>query len=880
MDLLLRVCVTIVLGQAAPSASAPASQPDSERVIRFFDFDETRLGNFEETPMRWTRRTGRGFPRYQSARFDRQVGHSAPPSLRLSVQGGSVATTYEGDDIPARPQCMYRVLGWVRLDRLHYARAVLSAQFVDDAAHPLANTQRRVEIGGVATSAAEPTANDGTWRLLSLDLPAAPESAKCIHIGCAVMQSAAADDLPRRIDRQDLSGGAWFDDIVVLRMPRLEFTCDSPTGVFTFADPATLRVRVSDVDPAGITARVDVTQWGGERAATRPLRISTVINPPEPLALPELRPGWYRASLIVDCGQLQLLRQTLSFAVLPQGPPAAATIASPLGTLLDAPSGASWPLLREALRRLHVGCAKVPLWSKHVTPADVVRGDPAMDSALHDLRDDGVRIVALLAQPPAALASQFEPGRRSLLDVLSSDPARWRPYLALPIARYGGVVTAWQIGPDSPAADPTDPRLADVVKRVQDELSPLIGPSGIVVAMSCLRPLPAGLVKGASVCVSVPAAVTSGNLPEQLSAPGIREASGRWAMLTGDGGADDEGASLALAEFARRIIVARAAGVEQVYVPQPWRVATPGRLEPTPEFLVVRALARALAGATAATWLPAPDGATGLLFGRADGTSVLTAWTNAGDGAEWEIPWSLGTDAVAYDMLGRPIDAAQNRPLRVASTPVIVMPVNGDLLRQQMAVRLEGPPLPMNGEVQARTVIVRNELAQALNATLRLSPPSGWTIKPREWPLRLEPGQEARTPISIRIPTYVAGGDYHVAGRLVPQGKDGIDVSVSLRITLAAPGIEARAWLQRVDDRLLIRQRVVNRGEKPLNARAFLVAPGTARQARAIRELRVGDGVWLEFALADASRLRGQPIRLTVESLDGAVRHNQVLNAP
>src|SRR5207248_2743908 len=74
------------LGQPATRSSGTEpliSSRIERRVVKSFDFDESRLGNFELTPMNWSRHVGEGFPRYLQARFDRAVGHTAAPSLRL-----------------------------------------------------------------------------------------------------------------------------------------------------------------------------------------------------------------------------------------------------------------------------------------------------------------------------------------------------------------------------------------------------------------------------------------------------------------------------------------------------------------------------------------------------------------------------------------------------------------------------------------------------------------------------------------------------------------------------------------------------------------------------------------------------------------------------
>src|SRR5277367_4456118 len=87
---------------SATSAIAPAAAPTSQptppsvasagsRILHTFDFDDTKLGNFESTPMFWRKVVGRGFPVYASGVFDHDVFRSEHTSVRLDIDSGSAA---------------------------------------------------------------------------------------------------------------------------------------------------------------------------------------------------------------------------------------------------------------------------------------------------------------------------------------------------------------------------------------------------------------------------------------------------------------------------------------------------------------------------------------------------------------------------------------------------------------------------------------------------------------------------------------------------------------------------------------------------------------------------------------------------------------------
>ena len=73
------VCALIVpaMGQSEP-ASKPAADESLQprpsiagrRVVRRFDFDERRFGNYDPVPMRWKQGDQAGFPPYLEGKFD------------------------------------------------------------------------------------------------------------------------------------------------------------------------------------------------------------------------------------------------------------------------------------------------------------------------------------------------------------------------------------------------------------------------------------------------------------------------------------------------------------------------------------------------------------------------------------------------------------------------------------------------------------------------------------------------------------------------------------------------------------------------------------------------------------------------------------------
>src|SRR6185369_9635198 len=91
------------------------------RVLRTFDFEESKLGHFEATPMYWSKVIGRGYPAYSSGRFDRSVFRSSNTSIMLRTDGGSVAYRFAPPPekaIPIQANTDYYILAFVRTSAL------------------------------------------------------------------------------------------------------------------------------------------------------------------------------------------------------------------------------------------------------------------------------------------------------------------------------------------------------------------------------------------------------------------------------------------------------------------------------------------------------------------------------------------------------------------------------------------------------------------------------------------------------------------------------------------------------------------------------------------------------------------------------------------
>ncbi len=117
----------------------------------------------------------------------------------------------------------------------------------------------------------------------------------------------AADDLLRF--RQDVAGAAWFDDLVVSRVPQLKVTRGEASGVYYVGQPITFRALALDpaagdlVSAAAVRDATGATVWRavGERSVAASEGGIDAIN--FEFDVDPLPPGWYEAEIVVAGGR-------------------------------------------------------------------------------------------------------------------------------------------------------------------------------------------------------------------------------------------------------------------------------------------------------------------------------------------------------------------------------------------------------------------------------------------------------------------------------------------------------------------------------------------------------------------------------------------------
>jgi hypothetical protein len=757
-----------------PSSDALVSSRLENRIIKSFDFDERKLGNYESMPRFWRQIRENGYPRFLEPCFDYDVGHTAPPSLRFSLAGGNLGAAYLAKDIDIHPNADYQITAWIRPSGLVHARAYVTAYYLDHALRKIEDSERQSAFVRGAGS-------DEPWVEVTIHLPRGYENARWLGLSCRLEQmserSVDPDEL-RPIFYRDIHATAWFDDISVLRLPRLTLQLDAPGNVFLAEQALQCVARVADIDGAELEASLDISDAEGRSIETRPVPVVGLDDPGPRLTMPDLSAGWYHVLLSVRVGEVAALTREQSFIRVS---PALAVFDGKrrgFGVIID-PSPALPASVQESLlEALCPGLVKVPLWKRDMPDEAIIKGDPHLDDLLRVLYGRGMTLVGTLEEPPETLARLCGHPKMSLLDVLGSPPDQWRPYLAFIIARYGPQIHAWQIGGEDAPAATGDRRMTTALANVRAELQPLIGPSDLVAPQSLLQQTPAvGAAKADIISFTSPPYVSASGLAGQLATAEGSAPLRRWVTI--EPPPDRYARDIRLSELARRIMTARESGVEAVFMRQPWSINANDdavSVAPNEDFIIYRTVAQALGSLKPDVPIWVDHGVRARLFvDDADQVGAIAVWTDSGQAGSAQAVLDIGTAARRIDMWGNVNDlsaAKGGREFVVETMPAIIAPVSVPRARALAGFAVLEPNFEAVVQEQHRMVVLTNPRTSKLHGELRLQAPAGWRLEPGKIIVDVAPLSQAKIDVAFHIPGNQAAGDYALQARLMIEGDE------------------------------------------------------------------------------------------------------------
>jgi hypothetical protein len=877
----------------SPPAAAPAVGA-SDRIVHRFDFNERPEGNLEDVPKYWEPFRPPGFPRFAIGSFDSAVGRLAPPSFHLSSSGRDVAYQYAGPDARVRADTEYRIEGYIRPDRLARARVCLSAHFVDEYGQPLLGTMVRTRYIGGPDESAE-------WVGVELYLASAPANATSVGLIAWVLQESTWNTgamLRRHISPVDVHGGAWFDDITIYRLPRVELGTGTPGNVLAADDPRALKIVLADADGGGLSARLSISDADGEPVADHVLS-SSAEDRGRSIRVPVgmLKPGLYHARLDVGGGVNVVVSRTLSFMLLP---PMLRSIAEglsrPFGVVID-------PRLRtdresefELLARHSVRSVKLPIW----TGLDEESADPrsqisnlksrrATARFLQDLVKNRFLLTGVLWGPPIRdLKSQISNHgayQQPLIDLLAGDRSDWESALAAEVAPTASMIRWWQIGPDGESAFDHADLFGAAVSQMREALRTYITVPRIGAPASASDDLVEAKLPVEQVTLSIPAGVDPNALSDQirsLKAAGYEHVSAYVAPLP----ADQYGRLPRLGEWARRLIGARHAGADVVYAPQLWRSRATSQgmvTEPMEEYLILRTVGELLSDATPGPSVRIADGVHCEAFELPDSV-VLAIWDDGSPPEGRDFAMQLGQASRQVDLWGQstPLsrDDAGRQVVRLSDLPIFVDGVEPWLIDLMTSIAIDPPRVESGTELMRQSLAIGYRGSQPVSGQGMLVPPDGVELSPRTFAFTARPNQPQRIPFEVRYAHNAPAGRKDFVARItLMQPPYYLEVPLSVDLGLSDVEVTGTAVVERGD--LILRHVIHNHSSNVLSFRSTAAAPGRERQYRPITNLVPGDTQTVVYRFHNGTELIGRRVYLALRELnDGPRQHNLELVVP
>jgi hypothetical protein len=924
-------------------ASRPASglaeddpSADAQQIIRHFDFDERKFGNFEELPRDWGLLTGAGLPHYSRATIDPNVGCAAAPSVRFDLEGGNIGLAYEGDDIRVTPTADYRVVVSVRTQGLRHARTFLCAYFVDRGGDALPGTHRISRLTPPIhreEAAADAGGADGGCTMVDVVLTETPAAAYALRMELWLVQdeawrtpdTAAVDP----IQREDVAGTAWFDDLTVFRIPQVRLELSAPGGVIVAGQSAKLNLMVQNPAPEPIDATLDLVTADGTVTTTFEAHAQRRGVLSQSFPLPALPPGEYRVHLHARSKSTRLLEREIGFTVVSLLPDTGVRYGH-FGVSLPRHPGADAGAWLATLSELRVGAAKltvpmVPNLTRRdeVTYFDTLRELAAM-LAGRQVDVCGVMVGPIDETERTTLTA------RQLASPHEEIPAR----IGGALAKLSGLITTWQLGDerteirsrsawdagavaalaagfdrfvtlprfvlpgavrDSRHADPAlqavlaPPRPAggaptsapsngegsNPVQAADVGALDLTTPPGIE-GLSLLAP--DGLSARSTVW-----ALAFLREEEARSAAKIRPYGRlhRWVQYPSLAGAapgrfqSDED----LVELAQKVVLTRAAGVERAYWPAPIEyrdAAGVAGWQPTPEYPILRTLFHFLSGRELVRVVNLPEESVGLLFaGPTD--AVLVAWTQAVGPARMVSLYDLGEAAKGWDVWGRPqtVERADQRSrFSVSRMPLIISNVNRPLVELQAGLTMGPPSFQPTDSSPLITVEFENPYPEPLIARGELVAPRDWTLTPSEFEVVLKPGERAVNEIAVTLPPIPFASQDELTLFLNLRRPEQRTLIFRQPAAIGLNDVRVSVDTTWRGGALIVRHTVQNLSKDVLSFTSYCQAPGYRRQEGAFLRIVPGDARSQEYIFPGAARLTGMEMVLGLEEIGGLRRLN------
>ncbi len=906
------VSVSVAQTRTPPVAGDFASRPIlSEQAelytrVKHFDFDERKLGNYEDTPMHWIQQRGDGLPAlYARGQLDDELGRTAAPSFRLDIATGNVGYEYRHLDLTVVPESDYSLVGYIRADKLKFAGAFVAAYFSDRFGEPIAGSHRVSPIVRATGRDPEP------WQRVTVDLPGESPLAYTLRLQFWILQDSAwRGPDPRQIDpieRRDVYASAWFDDFSIYRLPRVNLRLSNPAGLVGPGCREDIVVDVNNATSQPLQLALTVRDENGRPHHTKRFEVQPMISPSDFVPddspttratsggeltltaleqrqgaavhepLPDLAPGFYSAELCVLGGEKPLLTRRTNFAVLPPLPGVDLRYLD-LGVDLGLWHRSDVAGLTGLLGGLGCGAIKIG-----VPMVGDIEGHEKnayfrqLGALLRGLAENRIDVTGVMLVPPSTTETESDNSAREL--VASGD--EWRELFGPILARFGALLPTWQLGAEAIELHGAQLWKPADVDRVRRHLRTFVSIPRLVIP----QPITAVSPPGDDIrSVWVPSNLPTRTLPRVLDFLVGDNTASCWLQFAASTDRDLNEARR-ISDLARRLVLAKALGPGRIFVPAPFELSDRGgqpAWQPTKDYLVYRTLFHYLSGKTAVMATTSTPNALAIIFQGPD-SSCLIAWSWQESAAAEPVQLYLGPNPHAVTLWGkrRPLEVKEGRTqIPVGSTPLILDSLHTPLALLQTSYRVHPTYVQLHTREPRPIVTFRNPYDQPLTGEIRLTPPGDWQVMPVQQRFTLAPGEVFTEPLTLTLPPRQIAQTHNLDVHLILHTPEAAELHFpeSLIVGLRDVGLDALVYWEGSD--LILKQSLMNLSDKTVSFNAYCDPPHRAREERFFNKVAPGEIAEQTYVFPNARYLAGRRIPMGIVEIDGPRHLNQFAEVP
>ena len=882
----------IVTAILAAALGAPTEEGFTESVdVYVCDFEHSDQAgrdadiNYDHWPDRWTRRYGRSFPKYLKMQIAPDPEVSGNHAFAIELNGGGAEAYSPRADVGS--MFSYRLRARLKTEKLKHDSAFVSITFYDADETPLESyfSDRFTTTQG--------------W--VEIDIgPITPTNPKVRYAKIGVHV--------RPGEKMDIWGRVLFDDIRLMRLPRMQLQANRSFHYYENASDVEVSCHISGIHDTNPTVRFELFDVYGNRMKDEsfPLKLVELASPsseaeraeqggprrrkargasveeeqaewgshrgyesrqswrPE---LPANALGYYEVRASIHDGERLILERDLSFVVARPFSGAKKGVFGWSVRAIDGPVSLRQLARLSEIAGLH--WIKLPVWfGDNLELADEIAWFAERMSA------NGVELVGVM-DSPTPTDPQQEGNAKPPIALVFAEEDNWKPLINPVMTRLSLKMRWWQLGADDDVSYVGFPDLAKRIGIIKNYLERFGQEVRLGFSWPWIheRPDEQGRTWSfTSYYADMP--LTPDEL--QLSLHGLKEQKAdRWATLTplhpANYSVDARARDLVL-----RMLEAKISGASAIFADAPFHPET-GLVRPdgTPGAMLLpwRTVTQLVSGTEYVGSIQMPNGSHNLVLSDGE-NALMVVWS---DSPTDEVLY-LGEDVKAIDVWGRmqEPDVVQDGGVRrqvihSQVSPTFLTGVSLPVALWRMSFKFDNQRLASTAaKAQRVSFSLKNPFTRAISARMQIAAPDQWEVTPSASKIELHELEARSFPFNIKLDSYAPSGpqDIRADFRIIADRTYEFSVYRTLEVGLGDIKLEVESELDRRTGKLIVYVHLDNNTDSRIRFNCLMFIKG--RQRRRLRLASTGRGRTTNtFTTEDGASLIGKTIFVQARELGG-----------